>query len=414
MGPRPDDAASAQKIGIKKWIDRQLHPERIPENPELERRLADLDTLTLNTADLFEIFQKRKGSARDREAIRPIVRQLQNARILRAVYTERQLEDLLTDFWFNHFNVFLDKGADRVLTGAYERDAIRPHVLGKFRELLGATAEHPAMLFYLDNWQSISPDSMLGRRAVRNKRERGLNENYARELLELHTLGVDGGYTQQDVIEVARCFTGWTIRRGNGDFVPAMHDRGPKSVLGHSIAAGGGKSDGLQVLDILARHPSTARFVSRKLAQRFVSDNPPESLVAAMAATYIKTSGDIRAVMQTLVESKEFWSTQAYQAKLRSPFELAIAAVRAGNPEVQNGLGLAQEIARMGQPLYRKSDPNGYGNTGEEWKNSASLLARMNFAGALAANRIPGVKVSWQADAKEVELKLGSPEFQKR
>lgn len=413
-GPGPGDVEAVRKIGVKKWIDQQLHPERILENPELDRRLSQLTTLNRDTTELMGAFRDRRKQGKDGvAAIRPIAMELQNARILRAVYSNRQLEDVLADFWFNHFNVFLDKGADRVLTGAYERDAIRPHVLGKFRDLLGATAEHPAMLFYLDDWQSVSPESFLGRRG-RGKRPRGVNENYARELLELHTLGVDGGYTQTDVVEVARCFTGWTIRDGKGDFVAAMHDNREKVVLGEKIPAGGGKSDGLKVLDIVARHPSTARFISNKLAQRFVADTPPESLVKSMAATFTKTGGDLRAVMKTMFDSKEFWSTEAYKSKLKSPFEMVVAAVRAGNPEIRNGLGLAAEIAKMGQPLYRKVEPTGYGNTSDEWKNSASLLARMNFAGALASNRVPGVRVAWSEDAKVVEMRLGSPEFQRR
>ena len=413
-GAQPGEPARVEQIGLKKWLDEQLHPERIVENPELEKRLAELETLGKQTPELMDAFRnRRKGAAPDRVAIRPIMRELQEAKILRAVYTNKQLEDVLTDFWFNHFNVFLDKGADRVLTGAYERDAIRPHVLGKFRNLLGATAEHPAMLFYLDNWQSVSPESMMGRRA-KGKRARGLNENYARELLELHTLGVDGGYTQKDVIEVARCFTGWTIRDGKGDFVTAVHDPGEKVVLGHRIEAQGARSDGLQVLDIVASHPSTARFISRKLAQRFVADQPPESLVKAMAATFTKTDGDIRSVIRTMIDSREFWNREAYASKLKSPLELVVSAVRAGRPELRNGLGLSLELAKMGQPLYRKQEPTGYSNTGDDWKNSASLLARMNFAGALAQNRVPGVRVSWEEEPKAVEMRLGSPEFQRR
>jgi uncharacterized protein (DUF1800 family) len=414
-GPRPGDIEAVRKIGVHKWIEQQLHPDRIAENPELERRLAALPTLQKDAGELMEAFRNRKAQASGgaRAGIRPIAMELQNARVLRAVYSNRQLEDVLADFWFNHFNVYLDKGADRVLTGVYERDAIRPHVLGKFRDLLGATAEHPAMLFYLDNWQSVSPESFLGKRA-RGKRARGINENYARELLELHTLGVDGGYTQRDVTEVARCFTGWTIRDGKGDFVPAMHDNGEKTVLGHRIPAGGGRQDGVRVLDIVSRHPSTARFISRKLAQRFVADDPPESLVKTMAAAFTKSDGDLRAVMKAMFGSKEFWSTEAFKTKLKSPFEMVVAAVRSGNPEVRNGLGLAAEIAKMGQPLFRKVEPTGYGNTGDEWQNSASLLARMNFAGSLAANRIPGVTVTWDEDARTVEMKLGSPEFQRR
>lgn len=412
-GARPGDSRRVEQIGLPTWLNQQLQPDRIAENPQLERRLAELSSLSKQPPELMEVFRNRKQAGPDRTAIRPIVRELQEARILRAVYTNRQLEDVLTDFWFNHFNVFLDKGAGKVLTGAYERDAIRPHVLGKFRDLLGATAQHPAMLFYLDNWQSVSPDTAMGRRA-KGRRARGLNENYARELLELHTLGVDGGYTQKDVLEVARCFTGWTIREGTFQFVPAVHDPGEKMVLGHRIAATGGRNDGLQVLDILAKHPSTASFVSRKLAQRFVSDTPPEALVKAMAATFLKTGGDIRSVLRTMIDSREFWREDNYDSKLKSPLEFVVSAVRSGTAEVRNGLGLSLEVARMGQPLYRKQEPTGYSNTSVDWKNSASLLARMNFASVLAQNRVPGVRMTWEEEPKSVEVRLASPEFQRR
>jgi uncharacterized protein (DUF1800 family) len=245
------------------------------------------------------------------------------------------------------------------------------------------------------------------------KSRRGLNENYGRELLELHTLGVDGGYTQQDVIEVARCFTGWTInqpQRGGGfNFNPRIHDQGEKTVLGVTIPAGGGIDDGEKVLDILAHHPSTARFISRKLAMRFVADDPPASLVDRLSAAFLKTDGDLRAVMKTLLESKEFWSAGAYQSKMKSPLEMVAGAVRAVNGDVDYATSLVNQVAQMGEPLYRKQEPTGYSNSSKEWVNSAGLIARMNFALNLADNKVPGVKVS----SPVTGVSLGSPEFQK-
>jgi uncharacterized protein (DUF1800 family) len=340
-----------------------------------------------------------------------VARDLSEGKLLRAVYSNRQLDEVLADFWFNHFNVYLDKGADRYLVTAYERDVIRPRVLGKFKDLLEATAKSPAMLFYLDNWQSVGPDAPQARG---KKGARGLNENYGRELLELHTLGVDGGYTQADVTEAARCFTGWTIfqpQRG-GEFVfnKRVHDDGEKTVLGVKIPAGGGISDGEKVLDIVARHPSTARFISKQLAMRFVADDPPASLVDRMAETFRKTDGDLRAVMKTMLESREFFSEGAYRTKLKSPLEVVASAVRSVNGEVDYAFPLANQVAQLGQPLYRKQEPTGYSNSSQEWLNSGGLLARMNFGLQLADNKIPGVKV----DASTGGIGLGSPEFQKR
>jgi uncharacterized protein (DUF1800 family) len=332
-----------------------------------------------------------------------VTQDLVEGKLYRSIYSERQLEAVLTDFWFNHFNVFLDKGADRYMVTAYERDVIRPYVLLKFGSLLRATAESPAMLFYLDNFESVDPTAAAGMAQRRKKapaaaaRRRGLNENYARELMELHTLGVDGGYTQKDVTEVARCFTGWTIRNpqqgGGFEFNERLHDHGAKTVLGVKIAAGGGMDDGLQVLDILAHHPSTAHFISRQLAVRFVADKPPEALVEKMAQTFQKTDGDIRAVVQTMLRSPEFWSQGAYRSKVKSPLEMVASAVRALGADVDFGFALAQQLTKLGQPLYRKQEPTGYSNASQEWVNSAALVGRMNFAIALAANRMPGVKV---------------------
>jgi uncharacterized protein (DUF1800 family) len=322
--------------------------------------------------------------------------ELIDSRLYRALYSNRQLEEVLVDFWLNHFNVFNGKGPARMLLTSYERDAIRPFVLGRFRDLLLATARHPAMLYYLDNWQSQAPRDDLPP-SPNNARRPGLNENYGRELMELHTLGVDGGYTQDDVIAVARAFTGWTIydpnRIAEFQFNPAFHDRKEKKVLGHIIPAGGGEQDGIQVIDILARHPSTAKFISRKLAQRFVADDPPASLVDRMAKTFTTTDGNLHAVVEAMLTSREFLSEGAWQAKLKSPFEMVVSAVRALGADVTDPTPLAQRVAELGQPLYGKAEPTGYSTTADAWASSAGFLGRMNFASALVASKIDGVKV---------------------
>jgi uncharacterized protein (DUF1800 family) len=338
---------------------------------------------------------------------------LSEGKLLRAVYSNRQLEEVLVDFWYNHFNVFIEKGNDRFLVTSYERDSIRPHVLGKFKDMLLATAQDPAMLFYLDNWQSVAAKTPeeLARLGARARFARGLNENYARELLELHTLGVDGGYTQKDIIAVARCFTGWTIKNpfqggvGTFDFNDRTHDKAEKVVLGVTIPAGGGKEDGLKVLDILVHHPSTAHFISKKLAQRFVADDPPTALIDRMAKTFREKDGDIREVMKTMLASKEFWSQGAWHAKMKSPLEMIASAIRATGADVQSASMLAQQLQQLGEPLYRKVEPTGYSSANAEWTNSAALLARMNFGLALAQNKAPGLKV----DTARFE-KLSTPE----
>jgi uncharacterized protein (DUF1800 family) len=343
-------------------------------------------------------------------SVQMINQDLMEGKLLRAVYSDRQLEEVLTDFWYNHFNVFLDKGSDRYMVTSYERDVIRPRVLGHFEDLLLATAQSPAMLFFLDNWQSRAPDS---RPNARNRQ--GLNENYGRELMELHTLGVDGGYTQQDVTEVARCFTGWTIRDpkmgGGFEFNEKMHDRGEKHVLGVTIPAGGGMGDGLKVLDILARHPSTAHFISKSLAIRFVSDNPPESLIQKMAATFLKTDGDLLEVMRTMFHAREFWDPANFRSKIKSPLETVASAVRAVNGDIDYAQSLIGQLNQLGEPLYRKLEPTGYSNVGAEWTNSASLLARMNFGIALARGKVAGVKVdpaqfALSLDASRIERNI--------
>jgi len=523
FGPRPGDLEQVKTMGVEQWIDRQLHPESIPENPVLIEKLDPLDTLGLSTKATLEKYPsqqmikamsegrmalpedketraavqtaieryRRRQAADDANAAVPTAPQigevtigdmqtkiqtppppaaplrgtpesraalleslpedqqidaiealpqpmrnrlaasaspalrrriqiltapgqvvnndLTEGKLLRAIYSDRQLEEVLTDFWFNHFNVYLNKGADRYMVTSYERDVIRPHVLGRFKDLLLATAQSPAMLFYLDNWQSAAPD-MVRPFAPPKQRKTGLNENYGRELMELHTLGVDGGYTQQDVTEVARCFTGWTIRQpqqGGGFFFnPRMHDRGEKHVLGVTIPAGGGMEDGLKVLDILAKHPSTARFISKSLAIRFVSDNPPDELIDRMAATFTKTGGDLREVMRTMLNSDEFWAASNFRSKLKSPLEMVVSAVRAVNGDVDNAQQMANLMNTLGEPLYLKIEPTGYTNRGADWLNSASLLARMNFANTLAQGKIGGVKVDltqFSGNAAEIE-----------
>jgi uncharacterized protein (DUF1800 family) len=335
-----------------------------------------------------------------------ITNDLREAKLFRAIYSNRQLEEVLVDFWFNHFNVFEGKDRSAAYLASYERDAIRPHVLGKFHDLLLATARHPAMLMYLDNWQSMSgevyrigpfaPPPNLNRATGFGTQPHGLNENYGRELLELHTLGVNGGYTQQDVIEVARCFTGWTIRNPAEQpefvFAPFMHEPAEKTVLGHKITAGG-EQDGLQVIDILSRHPSTARYISTKLARRFVSDDPPAALVDRMAQTFLKTGGDLRAVMQTMLTSREFFSEAAWQAKVRSPLEMVAGSVRAIDAWPADTFILAQKVADMGEPLYGKETPNGYRDTADAWLSTANVMTRMDFARKLANGEIGGVRV---------------------
>ncbi|MBM3795104.1 MAG: DUF1800 domain-containing protein [Acidobacteria bacterium] len=350
---------------------------------------------------------------------------LVEGKLYRALYSNRQLEEVLVDFWFNHFNVYMNKGPERLFLTDYEREAIRPHVLGNFHDMLLATAKHPAMLYYLDNWQSVDPtalEQMAKRRRggsemkQLSKRARGLNENYARELMELHTMGVDGGYTQQDVVEVARAFTGWTLRNPRGGaayyFALMLHDKRAKTVLGQKLAAGRGEEDGLDVLRLLSRHPATAKFISMKLAQRFVADAPPPALVDRMAATFRKTDGNLREVMRTLLTSNEFFSEGAWRAKLKSPLEIVVSAARALDADVTNALPLAKSIEELGQPLYRKEEPTGYYNTAEEWTNTAGLLGRMNFAASLASNQFQGTKVA--ASHAKMGVALGGPEFQRR
>jgi uncharacterized protein (DUF1800 family) len=459
FGAAPGDIDRVRRIGLQTYIDQQLSPERLPD-AAMPDRLAHLETLTMSTRELASEYfvpalQARRavqqqqaakdpsmtpdgtqtGAAARREMMTPeqnealrmqrqTLSDLMQAKILRAAYSERQLEEVMVDFWFNHFNVFVGKGPVRLYLNEYEREAIRPHVFGKFHDLLQATAESPAMLFYLDNWQSAAPDGAptLDRRIsdrrldARNRgrlprmrqpnrpatlatvpapnRRRGLNENYARELMELHTLGVDGGYTQKDVQEIARAFTGWTIvnPRQGGSFLfePRMHDAGEKIVLGHRIKAGGGKSDGDDVLALLAKHPSTARFIATKLARRFVADDPPNALVDRAAKRFLETDGHIREVVRTIVTSPEFFAADAYRAKVKSPFEFVVSAVRATGVDLADAMPLVLAVRNLGMPLYGCQPPTGYADKAEAWVNSGALLNRMNFAVALTSGNARG------------------------
>ena len=331
-----------------------------------------------------------------------LVAQLQAAKLLRAVESERQLLEVMTDFWFNHFNVFIGKPQARVLVTEYEREVIRPNALGKFRDLLGAVAHSPAMLAYLDNAQSVAPDSPAGRR-----QGRGLNENYARELLELHTLGVDGGYTQQDVTEAARILTGWTpaagrFARGGGSstFLALAHDPGEKTVLGTRFEPGG-EQEGEKLLDLLARHPATARFLATKLARRFVADDPPSALVSEVAGVYEKTGGDIREMLRAILYSKEFWSEDSFRAKAKRPFELVASTIRALDADLEPTPQLLGLLERMGEPLYMCQPPTGYDDTAGAWLGSDQLVTRWNFALETVIGNVPGVRAS--AEALEAE-----------
>jgi len=448
FGPRPGDVETIRATGLQAYIEQQLRPDRISD-ASTEARLSGFPTLRMNSRELSDQYERPAMEARRQQqaakggnladpgsAASPqmpdpvqqranrVIVELSEQKMLRAAYSERQLQEVLTDFWFNHFNVDARKGPDRFLLTEYERDTIRPHVLGKFRDLLEATAKSPAMLFYLDNWMSVDPNGPhpvgqvqrggfgrggFGRGGfafpptpprpanAQQNRPKGLNENYGRELMELHTLGVDGGYTQRDVTEVARAFTGWTIQNprlgGEFKFDARLHDPGQKVVLGHVIT-GGGQNDGEQVLDILAKHPSTAHFIATALVRRFVSDTPPPALVGRVAARFLDTGGDLREVMRTLLTSHEFLSPDAYRAKVKTPFEFVVSAVRATAADVQEATSLVRTMQQLGMPLYMCQPPTGYKDTADAWVNTGALVSRMNFALQLAGNKLPGITVS--------------------
>jgi len=411
-GPRPGEVDSVARVGVMRWIEQQLAFERVPD-VRLAQRERDFKLLDLGREELAQRYgdalrqrrEMQREMAQSGDTTRPrgagpmrefreLGGELQQLAVVRAALSERQLREVMVDFWANHFNVFVGKGADRFLTPSYIEETIRPNALGRFEELLSATAKSPAMLFYLDNAQSVAPGASPPRRQPRAPR--GLNENYARELLELHTLGVDGGYTQQDVIAVARIFTGWSIdrpQRGAGfAFHEWAHDHGEKQVLGVSIREGG-MDEGIRLLKLLANEHATMHHVSRKLCARFVSDDPPDGCVDAAVDAWHRTNGDIRAVLRAIFTSPDFWAPQALRAKVKTPLEFVVSAVRAAGAEPDSTLRLAQVVARLGQPLYLQPAPTGSPETQAQWVNSGALLGRMNAAVALAAGRLPGASV---------------------
>jgi uncharacterized protein (DUF1800 family) len=548
FGARPGDVEKVKAIGINKYIEQQLNPASI-NDAVAEAKVNKLDVLKMSNEELFAkypngnavlraVAQKNNLQPKDLQSIRPnkaannqmngekmdaatsekkegeftnaerleyqkqvaelykkydlgrpqqITQQLNASRIMRAVYSEKQLNEVMVDFWTNHFNVYANKAATRWFLPEYDRDVIRPNALGNFRDLLTATAKSPAMLFYLDNFQSVSPDAQMNaggrgagaKRKMQNaaqmqnsvapinaqrreqlkkqynlsdteldarlkqnqqnpkqpkKMQRGINENYAREVMELHTLGVEGGYTQNDIKEIARAFTGWTIidargyrneiaRMENGSenkrgarlmkamglpenaesgtfyFNERAHDSGEKIVLGQKINEGGMK-DGLKVIDLLVKHPSTAKFIARKLAVKFVSDTPSEALVGRVAKAFNQSNGDIKTTLHALFTDNEFYAPENYRAKIKTPFELVASAIRTVGADT-NGGQVQGLLAKMGEPLYGFQAPTGYPDTAEDWVNTGALLERMNFAIALASNRIPGTRVN----LKEFESK---------
>jgi len=440
-GPRPGEVDAVAAGGVMNWIDGQLSPDQLDDRLVAERATAFL-ILRYDPRDLARLYaaarnERREGrqGGKDEEMGRRLAGEVEQLAVVRAALSRRQLYEVMVDFWANHFNVFFGKGADRALAPSYIEETLRPRAFGKFADLLIATARSPAMLFYLDNWESVAPGSAppavtrprLGarpwfgrgryvpgfsrepaqadsqRQRVLERMPKGINENYARELLELHTLGVDGGYTQQDVIEVARIFTGWSIKRpqqgGGFEFHDWAHDDGEKTVLGVRFPAGHGTDEGVRLLKLLASLPATMHHVSRKLCQRLVNDDPPDGCVDDAVAAWKHSSGDMREVVRAIVHGPDFWAPQNIRAKVKTPLEFVVSAVRAVGGDPDTTPRLAQVVARLGQPLYRHVAPDGYPEREEAWVNSGALLDRMNVAVALAAGRLPGVTVALEAVA---------------
>jgi uncharacterized protein (DUF1800 family) len=508
FGLRPGDVEKVKRIGLERYIDQQLNASEIDDSIA-ESKVKDIEIFKMTTAEVFAKYpnpgallrqleggraqqanpqmpaddskaarderreRQRKLQALYREYdLRPagqLVPQITANRVLRAVYSERQLQEVMVDFWQNHFNVYAGKAAVRWYIPSYERDVLRKNALGNFKDLVVGTAQHPAMLFYLDNFESVAPDSQIAanagngplQRAIRNgsltpqmrerikqrqgltdaqidqrleraknaqqRPARGINENYARELMELHTLGVDGGYAQKDIVEVARAFTGWTIAdprgyrkaaandiKGREDrairriqqtagipddiesgefyFNERWHDKGSKTVLGQKVSEGGVK-DGLKVIDILVNHPSTAKFIARKLAVKFVSDEPSEKFVSRIADAFHKSHGDIKTTLRAIFTDKEFFAAENYRAKIKTPFELAVSSLRAIGANTDSRPAFVAMLNKLGEVPYGYQAPTGYPDTAEDWVNTGALLERMNFAIALASNRIPGTRV---------------------
>jgi len=403
FGPRPGDIQRVNAMGIENYIHRQLFPETIPETPAISQKLNELTTYSLNPNELFEEYgppPRVNGVSPDpemakeqRKRARIILQETIKVKLMRAIESPRQLQEVMVDFWYNHFNVYAQKGLDHLWVGNYENEAIRPYALGRFRDLLEATSRHPAMLFYLDNWQNVDPNSFMNAKA---KRSRGLNENYARELMELHTLGVNGGYTQDDVIVLARILTGWGFRGkpkgGSGRsydfyFNERRHDNSDKIFLGQSIA-GNEEQEVEEALDILAKSPATARHICYQLAQYFVADDPDPALVSGLAQKFEDTDGDIRAVLQAIFDSPQFWDDRNYGNKFKTPYQYVISLVRATGEDVTNYQPLIGMMRQLGMPLYECQTPDGYKNTQDAWLNPDGMLRRINFATALAFGRV--------------------------
>ncbi len=434
FGPRPGDVDRVLSMGVSTYIEAQLHPGPPIEDPLVLQQLEGLPTTRMSDSELILAFERpiqnaRKvaekevhesgdsaATAREREqlvdglvpaASRPprVLDELTRARVLRAVSTDAQLNEVLVDFWMNHFNVFAGKDAGRAMLPTFERDVIRPHIWGCFRDLLLATARSPAMLSYLDNTQSVAAaENRPGAPPLppipfAGKPHPGLNENYARELLELHTMGVDGGYSQGDVTELARVLTGWSVappEEGGGFlFRFAVHDVCPKTILARKLTEGRGIDEGEEMIDFLARHPATARHISWKLCHRFVRDDPPGGLVDRVAAVFLSTDGDLRQVLRAIVTSPEFFAPSNYRAKVKTPFEYVVSSIRAAAVSTDGGGALAQQIARLGEPLYLCAPPTGFGDSARDWINTGSLLARWNFALDLAGGRVANARIDF-------------------
>lgn len=394
FGSTPSEIERVESIGVEKYIQEQLNPSTISPSATLDSKLAQLSSLNLSTTELGAVYgATRQVPAAERPQlelnIRKVAEERNQAKLLRAIESPRQLEEVMTDFWYNHFNVSTNKGITRVWVGNYEQTAIRPRVFGKFRDLLAATARHPAMLHYLDNWQNTTPNPN-----PKVKNRGGINENYARELMELHTLGVKGGYSQKDVTSLAQIFTGWGYLRANSKqgtpftfyFDLKRHDSSPKTFLGKPIT-GSGEQEVEQALDMLATNPATAKFVSYKIAQRFVSDNPPVALVDRMKTRWLQTDGDIKAVMTTMLNSKEFWAPAAQRSKFKTPLEYVVSAARATGSTIEDTKFLNGQLSGLGMPLYGCVTPDGYKMTRDAWLNENSTIQRINFANHIASGR---------------------------
>jgi uncharacterized protein (DUF1800 family) len=460
FGPKPGDIEAVKAVGVEKYLQQQMRPESIKEAPSVAGFVNNSDALRMTPPELFDNYgppaeRAEKTStmtkiivydrrARGRKNVQQrVTRDLNEAKILRAVESPRQLQEVMTDFWFNHFNVCANKGLDGIWTGCYEQQAIRPYALGKFSDLVNATCHHPAMLYYLDNWQNSAPVAAKAGKGPKT----GLNENYARELMELHTLGVDGGYTQKDVTELARILTGLGLAKQdqksmeNGTkngylFDSSRHDFGTKTLLGHTIT-GRGEGEIDQALEILLKHPSTAHHLSYQLAEYFVSDTPSKALVNQMAKTWTSTDGDIKSVLNVMFNSREFWAPETESSKFKNPFRYVVSTLRAADAQPGHYYFAHDFLKAQGMPLYSCLTPDGYKNTKDAWVNPDTLLKRITFATTIASGGIPeatpsaieyrrlgatlGNSFSTQTvksimkapDIMRSALILGSPEFMK-